>query len=99
MELFTSSIKDSDHNLLFCSLPKLYRKTEAVRSNLFSKFIDIVLSGSEMMEILGNSPNIWMNKMVNFNGIYKINAEVKEIVQIEDGNCILWAQITFNKTD
>jgi hypothetical protein len=29
--------------------------------------------------------------MVNFNGIYKINAEVKEIVQIEDGNCILWA--------
>lgn len=58
-------------------------------SNLFSKFIDIVISGSEMMEIIGKSPNVWMNKMVNFNGIYKINAEVKEIVQIEDGNCIL----------
>jgi hypothetical protein len=89
MELFTSSAKESENNLLFCSLPKLYRKTEGVGSNLFSKFIDIVISGSEMMQILGKSPNIWMNKMVNFNGIYKINAEVKEIVQIEDGNCIL----------
>ncbi len=48
------------------------------------------------MQILGKSPNIWMNKMVNFNGIYKINAEVKEIVQIEDGNCILWTTALTN---
>jgi hypothetical protein len=34
------------------------------------------------MEILGETPNIWMNKMINLNGLYKINAEVKEIVKI-----------------
>lgn len=42
------------------------------------------------MEIIGKSPNLWMNKIVNFNGIYKVNAEIKDIIKIEDRNCILW---------
>jgi hypothetical protein len=42
-----------------------------------------------MMEIIGKSPNLWMNKIVNFNGIYKVNAEIKDIIKIEDRNCIL----------
>lgn len=67
---------------MFCSLPKLYKKNNQIGSGLLSKFIDIIISGSEVMEILGETPNIWMNKMINLNGLYKINAEVKEIVKI-----------------
>lgn len=57
IEIFSSSKSNKD-DILFCSLPKLYRRThnthvvERVPSdgaNLFTKMIDIILSGAEMV--------------------------------------------------
>ena len=42
--------------------------------SFLSRFIDVIISGSELMEIFGETPDLWMNKIINFNGLYRINA-------------------------
>ena len=51
---------------------------------IFTKVIDIILSGSEMMEIHGsdNESPFGLNKMIDFDGLYKIHAEIKNVVQL-----------------
>lgn len=49
--------------------------------------MNIIINGSEMVEILGGSP-LEFSKVVQLDGIYRINAEVKEIEKVEDHNCL-----------
>lgn len=50
-----------------------------------------MVSGSEMMEILSYTHlPLAFDKIVQFDGIYRITAEVKDIVRVEDHSCLAW---------
>lgn len=56
-------------------MPKILRRGSNQKSSgaFFSKIINIIVSGSEMMEIVERDP-LNFNKIMEFDGIYEINA-------------------------
>ena len=76
MNLRINTDGKSSDNILMCQIPRIYRRNDNSQG-IFSQFMDIVISGREIMEISKENSNLSLKKMLEVDGLYQLRAEIK----------------------